>query len=213
MIISLSSCKSDLKNGSNDSPIESFSNEVDSLSSSIKNNPVEQNEKIAENAELSIQLSPIKENFKRINSIKSWSEIDTIQLYESLEGGEARYYRNEGKLEKIITHHFGETSQMIIEYYLLGNELSFVFIQTYIYNLPISFDEAINQESDKNEKFDIEQSEIREERYYFENENLIHVKKSSGDEGFLTKDDLKSQQNRILREFNQRVKNSIKNSN
>lgn len=66
---------------------------------------------------------------------------------------------------------------MIIEYYLLENELSFVFIQTYIYNLPISFDEATNQETDKNEKFDIEQSEIREERYYFENENLIHVKK------------------------------------
>lgn len=168
---------------------------------------------IFESIELKTQLVPIKENFKRINSIKSWSEIDTIQLYESLEGGEARYYSNKGKLEKIITHHFGETSQMIIEYYLLENELSFVFIQTYIYNLPISFDEGINQVSDKNEKFDIEQSEIREERYYFENENLIHVKKSSGDEGFLTKDDLKSQQNRILREFNQRVENSIKNSN
>lgn len=197
----------------NDTSEESFKEDTCLTSQTIKIDEIIPLEQIEENAELIAKLAPIRENFKRINSIKSWSDIDTIQLWESLEGGEARYYLNERKLEKIITHHFGETFQTTSEYYLLDKRLSFVYIQTYIYNLPIGFDDSMDEEPNKNESFDIEQSEIREERYYFENEDLIHVKKSDGDEALLTKDNLKAEQNRILREFNQRVKNLSKHPN
>jgi hypothetical protein len=54
-------------------------------------------------------LKPIRENFKRINSTSQWTTITQQELWESTEGGEAKFYYTGNKLEKIVTRHLGET--------------------------------------------------------------------------------------------------------
>lgn len=94
-------------------------------------------EDLPANDYLTDRLKPIRENFKRINSITNWTSIDTEELSESTEGGEAKFYYQNGQLEKIVTRHYGETFQLLTEYYLLNGQLSFVFEKLYI---PIHID-------------------------------------------------------------------------
>jgi len=110
------------------------------------------------NESLSNRLKPIKENFKRINTITNWTAIDTKSLWESLEGGEIKYYYQNENLEKIITKHYGEMFQQLTEYYILNGQLSFVYTKHYKYY----------------ETFGLENSQIFENRSYFENGNLIY---------------------------------------
>jgi len=133
------------------------------------------------NEYLTDKLKPIKENFKRINAIKNWTSIDTQKLWETTEGGEAKFYYQKGQLEKIVTYHFGETFQAVTEYYLLDEQLSFVFRKLELYNRPFYYDLAMMKENNDNEMYDSEKSEIIEDRCYFENGKLIHhIKKQSG---------------------------------
>ena len=110
------------------------------------------------NESLSNRLKPIKENFKRINTITNWTAIDTKSLWESLEGGEIKYYYQNENLEKIITKHYGEMYQQLTEYYILDGQLSFVYTKHYKYY----------------ETFGLENSQIFENRSYFENGKLIY---------------------------------------
>jgi len=70
------------------------------------------------NEYLTERLKPIRANFKRINSIVDWTAIKTKDVWETTEGGEAKFYYLNGQLEKITTRHFGETFQLLTEYYL-----------------------------------------------------------------------------------------------
>ena len=110
------------------------------------------------NESLSDRLMPIKENFKRINTITNWTAIDTKSLWESLEGGEIKYYYQNENLEKIITKHYGEMFQQLTEYYILNGQLSFVYTKHYKYY----------------ETFGLENAQIFENRSYFENGKLIY---------------------------------------
>ena len=133
-----------------------------------------QDEDTAYNEYLADRLRPIRINFKRINSISSWTSTDERTIRESSEGGEAIYYYNHGILEKTVTHIYGETFQILTEYYLLNGQLSFVFEKTYQYNRPIYYDTAVMKESKDDQAFNIEKSEMLEDRSYFEKGKLIH---------------------------------------
>lgn len=50
---------------------------------------------------LANELVPIRENFKRINSISNWTFIDTKELWQTTEGGQADFYCRKDVLEKI----------------------------------------------------------------------------------------------------------------
>jgi len=126
------------------------------------------------NEYLNDRLKPIRANFKRINSITNWTNIDSEELSESTEGGEAKFYSQNGQLEKIITRHYGETFQLLTEYYLLNGELSFVFEKRLKYNRPLYYDTKAMKENNDTEAFDINKSEIIEDRSYFENGKLSH---------------------------------------
>ena len=121
------------------------------------------------------KLKSIRENFVRINTISKWDSISEIKLWESTEGGYARYYLKDSIIEKIITHHFGETFQELTEYYLRNGELSFVFEKSYHYNRPIYWTKEFSGDIiGEDEEFDFEKSEIFEDRSYFDNRNLFH---------------------------------------
>ena len=162
-------------------------------------------EDLSVNEYLTVKLKPIRANFKRINSTTNWASVDTKELSESTEGGEAKFYYQNGQIEKIIVRQFGETFQKLTEYYLLNGDLSFVFEKSYKYNRPIYYDSAAMKENNDAEAFDFEESEIQEDRSYFENGKLLH-KIESGDCGapFAT-EYLLSEQKRIKTNFDKLI--------
>jgi hypothetical protein len=155
------------------------------------------------------QLNQIRENFKRINSIKNWSVIEKKELFdESSEGGEAKFYYQNGHLEKIVSQHFGEKGQMQTEYYLQNGQLSFVFEKTEEYNRPIYYDSDMAEEFGDTEAFDPKKSKKIEKRSYFENGKLIHIIESKNKE--FTEVYLIEEQKRIKTDFQELIKLSKK---
>ena len=153
-----------------------------------------------------VKLNPIRINFKRINSIVKWTDIKTIDIWETNEGGEAKFYYLNGQLEKITTKHFGETFQLLTEYYLLKNKLSFVFEKSYKYNRPIYYDTTSAKANNDKDSFEFKKTEILEERSYFDNGKLVHQLNnqdcgSSSSHSYLVKEE-----NRIKTEFEKLLK-------
>lgn len=180
------------------------------VTNSIQSDTVELKETINEedlpiNDYLTDKLKPIRENFKRVNSITNWSSIKTLELWETTEGGEAKFYYQNGQLEKIVTRNFGEMGQSLTEYYLLDGKLSFVFEKWYKYNRPITWNETIRKENNDTEMFDFDESEIQEDRSYFENEELIHKIESDDCGAPFTKDYLFEEQKRIKVNFDKLI--------
>ena len=153
-----------------------------------------------------VKLNPIRINFKRINSIVKWTDIKTIDIWETNEGGEAKFYCLNGQLEKITTKYFGETFQLLTEYYLLKNKLSFVFEKSYKYNRPIYYDTTSAKANNDKDSFEFKKTEILEERSYFDNGKLVHQLNnqdcgSSSSHSYLVKEE-----NRIKTEFEKLLK-------
>ncbi len=122
---------------------------------------------------LSEKIEIIKANFKRINTIGYWTDTKKIEMTGSTEGGEAEFYFNNTVLEKIVVKHFGEMGKTVSEFYIQDEQLSFVFEKRYNYNRPIYWDAKSMEENGDDQVFDIDKSEIIEDRSYFENDILI----------------------------------------
>jgi len=148
--------------------------------------------------DFSKEMSEIKTNFKRINSIKNWTVIDSVELYETTEGGQAKFYFANKQLQKVEAIYYGETGKAIIEYYLMDSKLSFVYRKEYKYNSPIYSNEFID-----NEKFDLSKSEISETKNYFYKDVLFEQIKSSGELQEVLNVGLIKQQVSIKSDFNQ----------
>lgn len=147
------------------------------------------------------QLAPIRANFKRINSISKWTSTTTIELEESTEGADATFYYLNGTLEKITTRHFGETFQQLTEYYLLNDQLSFVFEKALKYNRPIFYDSVAMKENNDNEAFDIKKSEIVEDRSYFAHGKLLHQVNNQDCGSPFSNEYLLDEQKRLMPDF------------
>lgn len=163
-------------------------------------------EDIPVNEYLTDKLKPIRDNFKRINSIEKWSVIKQQDLFESAEGGEAKYYYQKNKLEKIITRIFGESGQTLTEYYLLNGQLSFVYEKNYKYNRPLYYDTKAMKENNDTEAFDFDKSEITENRGYFVNGKLIHILNSEDCGAPYSSDYIAEEQKSILSEYSKLLK-------
>ena len=162
-------------------------------------------EDVPVNEYLSDILKPIRANFKRINSITTWTSVDTEGLWETTEGGEATYYYQNEQLEKIITRHYSETGQLLTEYYLKNEELSFVFEKQLTYNRPFYYDTIAMKENNDTEVFDFDKSEIIEDRSYFENGKLVHQINSQYCGAPFANDYLLEEQKRIRADFDKLI--------
>lgn len=162
-------------------------------------------EDVPVNEYLSDLLKPIRANFKRINSITTWTSVDTEELWETTEGGEATYYYQNEQLEKIITRHYSETGQLLTEYYLQNEELSFVFEKQLTYNRPFYYDTIAMKENNDTEVFDFDKSEIIEDRSYFENGKLVHQINSQDCGAPFANDYLLEEQKRIRADFDKLI--------
>ena len=182
---------------------------------SVTNDTVELKETFNEedlpvNEYLTDKLKPIRANFKRINSITNWTSIGTEELSESTEGGEAKFYYQNGKLEKIVAQHYGETFQLLTEYYLLNGQLSFVFEKRHKYNRPLYYDTTAMKENNDTEAFDIDKSEIIEDRSYFDNGKLLHQINNQDCGSPFADDYLLEEQKRIKTDFDKLIRQTKK---
>ena len=158
---------------------------------------------------MTARLKPIRENFKRINSVsrENWSSIKTQYLEGTNEGGEVTYYHRNKSLDKIVTKEFGETFQVLTEYYLLRGQLSFVYQKVLKYNRSIW---KHKPDSSDKEIFNIDKSEIEETRNYFENGKLIN-QISNQDCGSPFSDDyLIEEQKEFIKNYNRVLKEESK---
>lgn len=184
--------------------------------SMIKNNSVTKDtvelketfneEDLPVNEYLTDKLKPIRANFKRINSITNWTSIDTKELSESTEGGEAKFYYQNGQLEKIVARHYGETFQLLTEYYLLNGQLSFVFEKRHKYNRPLYYDTTAMKENNDTEAFDFDKSEIIEDSSYFDNGKLLHQINNQDCGSPFADDYLLEEQKRIRTDFDKLIR-------
>ena len=155
------------------------------------------------------RLKPIRANFERINNTTEWTSIDKRKLNQSTEGGAATYYFLKDTLLKVVAIHFGETGKNIQEFYTKNGQLSFVFEQRYQYNRPITWDSTTMNENNDSETFDINKSEIIEDRSYFENGELIRQINNQDCGSPFAQDYLKEEQVRLKAEF-EKLKERLK---
>lgn len=158
------------------------------------------------------RLKPIRANFKRINEITEWTSVDKRKLNQSTEGGAATYYFLQDTLLKVVAIHFGETGKNIQEFYTKNGQLSFVFEQQYQYNRPITWDSTAMKENNDTETFDINESEIIEDRNYYENGVLIRQINNQDCGSPFAEDYLKEEQVRLTTEF-EKLKKRLNNPN
>lgn len=142
------------------------------------------------------KMEIIRNNFKRINSIKNWTVIDSVELEGSTEGGQAKFYFANKQLQKIIAVYYGESGKNVIEYYLLDSKLSFVFRKEFRYNRPIYWNEP------NDEKFDLDKSVITETRSYFYKDVLFEQIKSTKETNDILKENLGKEQKLIEADYN-----------
>ena len=160
------------------------------------------------NEYLTEQLEPIRKNFKKLNSIENgnWSSLVTKELDGTNEGGEVTYYHWNNDLDKIVAKEYGETFQVLTEYYFLNGKISFVFQKALKYNRPIYHDSIAMKEMKDNEVFDITKAEIIEERNYFDKGKLIHQLNSEDCGSPMADDFLQAEQKRILQKLTRILK-------
>lgn len=106
-----------------------------------------------------------------------------------------------GNLDKIATQNYGETFQLITEYYLCNGQLCFVYEKLYQYNRPMYYDEAAMKENNDTEEFDLEKSKIIEIRSYFDNGQLFLQTRGAKSASSSKEDSLAHEQQRILGDF------------
>lgn len=155
----------------------------------------------AVNEYLADVLKPIRANFKKLNSITQWDSITTKELWETGEGGEAKYFYLKGNVEKMVTRNYGETFQQLTEYYLLNNQLSFVFAREYRYNRPLFYDSAAMKQSNDDQVFDLAKSVLSDVRSYFKDGKLIHQINNDSSGSPFTKIYLLQEQKRLKLNF------------
>ncbi|CAI8890207.1 hypothetical protein [Chryseobacterium sp. IT-36CA2] len=153
------------------------------------------------------RIKPIQANFKRINSMTKWTSVKKKDIEgESAERGEAAFYYTDKGLEKVIARHYGEMGQMLVEYYLMNGQLSFVFEKEYRYNRPLFYDTKAMKDNNDTEAFDFKKSEVITTRNYFENGNIIMINNTTGRGLSISADYLSDQEKNLTESFKKLLK-------
>jgi hypothetical protein len=142
----------------------------------------------------------IRENFKRINSITDWVHIDKRELNITSDGGGVIYYYSDKGLEKIVTRHFGETYQVLIEYYLLDGELFYVYEKLFGYSRPYFWDETQLAETIDKRIID-ELTEIQLDVSYFADRQILDKFETGAGLSPFARDYMEEEQLRLLNNF------------
>lgn len=152
----------------------------------------------------------IRSDVDRINSITTWTSVDTVTIEESTEGGMAVFFYTESRPEKVVVWHAGEMGQTLEEYYLLNNELRFVLERQYGYNRPIYYDSAAMRENNDTTSFHVTESKVTEYTNYFHGGKLVHRASNDMDAASTPASDLSKEETRIKDDFDRIMKSARK---
>lgn len=127
-------------------------------------------------------IQEIRSHFKYVNeNLNRLKYIKEETFEESTDGGIIHKYLDDGNIVKIRCEYYGETGKLFREYYIKKNKLLFVFDQDYRYNMPYYFDSLRAAESGFKEWFDPSKTKLKENRFYYYNDNMIRWINSEGE--------------------------------
>lgn len=136
-----------------------------------------------------------------MNTNDNWSAIETIELWNSTEGGEAKYYIQNDSLKKIVAQYYGETFRKTEEYFIQNNVVVCILETEYEYNRPITWDSTTMQENHDDQTFDFEKSDISITKNYFLNGDLIRQISNQDCNAPFSKEYLEIEQKRLIANF------------
>lgn len=110
---------------------------------------------------INVIISEIRKEYININSDTNLIVIEKDLTGISTEGGTQFNYYDKTELRKSFLNFYGEMGKKVEEYYFKDGRLFFLFKQEFYYNQPIYVQEG----------FEVEK--IEENRYYFDNDNLV----------------------------------------
>lgn len=156
------------------------------------------------------EIGPVRQNFKEIENIAEWTLVNKMKHPVSRENGVVEYYYLKDSIMKITSIQLGETGKLIQAYYPLNGELSFVLEKEYAYNRPIYWDSVMMIENNDNQVFDINKSEIIEDRSFFVGGKLIRQINNQDCGSPFAEDYLLEEQTRLQNEYWELKKQIIK---
>lgn len=116
----------------------------------------------------------IKVIYDRIEKELPTYQMKTVSVFDmSTEGGETTGYYKDNVIQKISSTLLGETGKQIRDYYFNKQQLIFVLEIDHRYNAPIYLDQKLADEMGVSQVFDIEKTEIIENRLYLKNDKIF----------------------------------------
>jgi len=132
------------------------------------------------------QISTIRTQYASINKrAPRYKKVKKQLSGFSLEGGELIGYFDGPSIVKLVANHYGEMGRSLEEYYYSNGKLIFVFEKVFHYNKPMG--KVVRSE---------------ENRYYFNNDQLIRWIDSSGKQPDTTSEDSRTKQKELLEASN-----------
>jgi hypothetical protein len=119
-------------------------------------------------------VKTIRKKYAGINSIVPKCKKVKKDIWgESVEGGEVNGYYDGNDLKLAVVHLFGESYQIISEYYFDRGEIIFVYERVIHYNCPFYIDSLAAKEMGSKIFFDFAKSKVEEQRSYFYKGKMI----------------------------------------
>jgi len=132
------------------------------------------------------QISSIRSQYAAINKRATRHKKVKRQLSGfSLEGGELVASFEGAAIVKMVAIHYGEMGRTLEEYYFSNGKLIFMFAKVFHYNRPMG-----------------KVARTAENRYYFNNDQLIRWIGENGKQGDLTSEDSAAKQKDLLESSN-----------
>ncbi len=125
------------------------------------------------NAEAFVEsdIKYVRSEFNKINQLAYRMTPEHLDLPDK--GAEVLVYKTEGRLIKLVAHHFAEKEKPVKEYYFDGHGLFFAFISNHIYKDPVDWHKRKDNQNDNSSGLIRDKPEISENRYYFKDDKLI----------------------------------------
>ncbi|MEM9024957.1 MAG: hypothetical protein AAGB22_14525, partial [Bacteroidota bacterium] len=120
------------------------------------------------------QLDSFQTLIRSIDRIARYDRIDTLEIAETTELGEAHYFFLTRELKKITVWRFGETRKDITTFYLDDEALVFARTEEHTYNRPTTWDSTAAAANGDDQVFDPKQSEVVITETYFRNNAAFH---------------------------------------
>ncbi len=120
-------------------------------------------------------VQKIRNTCRKIDSNLDTYQKKSVLWEEAEEGAEGTAYYKKGHLKMFHVSWRGETGKKEINYYFNAKrQLIFQQDNDYRYNRPIYYTKKIAAENNDTEAYDPKKTTVQKQKYYFENEELIH---------------------------------------